>query len=115
MNLRKIFLIAVLGLSGLANADIVTVINAVETATSNVSVPTAPNGRLMFRPCDSKCDEKFIAVRLTPQTKYAVNGQAVNFLDFRKEFFNQRGKGDGYALVSYETETSTATSVRISY
>jgi len=113
MKKCKLFLILALGLSGLASADIVTKVNAVETVTSNISVPTTPNGRLMFRPCDSSCDKKFIAVRLTPLTTYRVNGKAVNFLDFRREFVNQRRNGDDYALVSYETETSTATSVNI--
>lgn len=115
MDLRKIYLIVALSLSGLVNADVVTVVNAVETVTSNISVPTSPNGRLMFRPCDTACDAKFIAVRLTPETRYSVNGQAMSFTDFRREFFNRRRGGDDYALVSYDTETSTATSVFIDF
>lgn len=113
MKLRKLFLILALALYGQAHAGIVTVINAVETVTSNISVPTTPSGRLMFRPCDSECDAKFIAVRLAPETKYFVKGQQVDFVGFRAEFFNRRHDGDDYALVSYDTETSTATSVMI--
>ncbi len=57
MNLRKIYLILALSVSSLAAADVVTVVDAVETVTSNSSVPATPSGRLMFRPCDSDCEE----------------------------------------------------------
>ena len=115
MELRKILLIMALAFGGLANADIVTKVAAVETITSNISVPTAPNGRLMFRPCDTACEEKFVVVRLTNGTSYAVNGQAVDFLEFRRQFFNRRRGGDDYALVSYETESKTVTSINIAF
>ena len=115
MDLRKVFLILALAAGGLAQADIFTKINAVETITSNVSVPTAPNGRLMFRPCDAECDEKFVIVRLTGDTQYFVNERAVDFTEFRRQFFNRRSRADDYALVSYDTESSTATSVTIAF
>lgn len=113
MYLRKFFLILALAVSTTATADIVTVVDAVETVTSNISVPTTPNGRLMFRPCDADCDESFIAVRLTPETTYHVRGTAVDFVEFRRQFFNLRRGGEGYALVSYDTESKSATSIRI--
>lgn len=113
MYLRKIILILALATGGYATADIVTVVNAVETVTSNISVPTTPNGRLMFRPCDGECDEKFIAVRLTPETMYSVRGTRVDFVEFRRLFFNMRRDGEGFALVSYDTESNSATSIRI--
>lgn len=115
MNIRKLLLIAALGLSSLANADVVTVVNAVETITSNISFPASVSGRLMFRPCANDCDEKFVAVKLTPETKYVVRGKPVDFAEFRTAFITTRSRGDDYALVSYHVETSTVTSIIIGF
>ena len=94
-------------------AGIVTVVESVETMASNINVPPAPNGRLMFKPCAEKCDEEFISVRLTPATRYFVRGQTVEFIEFRREFFNLRRGSDDYALVSYHTKDRTVASIRI--
>ena len=113
MDLRKILLIVTLAVSTAAHSTTVTEVEAVETVTSNISVPTSTNGRLMFRPCAADCDEKFIAVRLTTDTQYFVREQRVDFLEFRKQFFNIRRSSDDYALVSYDTKSKTVTSIYI--
>ena len=113
MYLRKFFLVLALAVCNSATADIVTVVDAVETLTSNISVPTTPNGRLMFRPCDGVCEENFIAIRLTPETTYYVHGDAVDFVDFRRQFFSLRRGGEGYALVSFNTKSKIATNIQI--
>ena len=113
MYLRQLYLVLALSVSNSATADIVAVVDAIETVTSNISVPTTPNGRLMFRPCDGICEEKFIAVRLTPETTYYVFGDVVEFVDFRRQFFNLRRHGEGYALVSFDTKSKTAKSIQI--
>ncbi len=112
MDLGKIAVIA-LAFSGLATADVVTIVDAVETVTANVNVPTSTNGRLMFKPCSENCDLDFISARLTPETQFVFNGQRMNFVDFRRNFYNLRRGSDTYALVSYDTATSTVTSVSI--
>ncbi len=113
MNLRKLLLTVTLGMCGFANADVVTIVDAVETDTSNISFPATASGRLMFRPCAGKCDEKFIITRLTPETIYSVGGREVDFTEFRTTFLSVRNGGDGYALVSYHTSTNTVASVNI--
>ena len=113
MDLRKILLLFTLAVSATAQAAIVTEVEAVETVTSNISVPTSTNGRLMFRPCAESCDEKFIAVRLTTDTQFFVKEQRVDFLEFRKQFFNMRRADEDYALVSFDTDTKTVTSIYI--
>jgi hypothetical protein len=113
MYFRKFFLVLAFAVSNPAAADIVTVVDAIETVTSNISVPTTPNGRLMFRPCDGVCEKNFIAVRLTPETTYHVYDGAVDFVEFRRQFFDLRRGGEGYALVSFDKESKTATSIRI--
>ncbi len=113
MDYRRIVSILALALCMSATADIVTVIDAVETSAANVNVPTSLNGRLTFKPCAEACDEEFIAVRLTPETQFVVRGQPVNFADFRRAFNKVPRNGIYYALVSYDTENRTVTSVHL--
>ena len=115
MNVRKYAVIALLGLTLPVMAQLTTLIDAVEVSPAVISVPTSPNGRLSFKPCTERCDEDTITVRLTPETRYIVQGQAMDFAEFRREFFNRRSGTDGYALVSYDTEKNTATSVEVSF
>jgi len=112
MNFRQIILAAILSISMAAVADIVTLIDAVETSTANLTVPTASNGNLMFKPCAGECEET-IRARLTAKTSYVLNGVAMEFIDFRREFYNLRHGSEDYALVSYNTQKNTVTSVRV--
>ena len=95
-----------------AAAQIVTLINAVETSTGNMFVPTSSNGNLSFRPCADDCEE-VIRVRLTTETSFVMNGVTMKFSDFRREYSKVRRGSDKYALVSYDTEKNTVTSVRV--
>ena len=113
MDYRRVVSILALALCISATADIVTVIDAVETSAANVNVPTSLNGRLTFKPCAEACDEEFIAVRLTPETQFVVRGQQVNFADFRRAFYKVPRSRIYYALVSYDTENRTVTSVHL--
>ena len=112
MKFRTALLIALLGIALPAMADITTLINAVETSTSNVTVPTASSGHLSFKPCAVDCEE-IIRVRLTPETRYVLNGATMEFIDFRREFYKLRRGSKNYALVSYDTQKNTVTSVRV--
>ena len=113
MDYRRIVSILALALCVSATADIITVIDAVETSAANVNVPTSTNGQLSFKPCAEACDEEFISVRLTPGTQFIVRGQHLNFADFRKEFYKLRGGSLHYTLVSYDTDKRTVMSVHL--
>ena len=95
-----------------ATAEIVTLIDAVETSTANLTVPTASNGTLSFKPCADGCDQ-VLRARLTPETRFVLNGVAMEFIDFRREFYKLRRGSNDYALVSYNTQKNTVTSVRV--
>lgn len=97
------------------NADIRTRVAAVETVAANLRLPVSDNGRLSFRPCDERCDADFVMVRLTPATEFVVRGSRVEYLDFRKAFFNLKPGSETYTLVRYDTDNSTATSVQIGF
>ena len=114
MTLRTFLPALLLSLALPAMAEITTIIDAVETSVSNINVPPGPNGRLSFRACSTDCEnEQLIVVRLTPATIFTVRGQVMSFKDFRREFYNLRAGAEGYALVTYDTERDTATSVLI--
>lgn len=96
-----------------AYAQIETLINAVETAPANIILPGDTDGMMTFRPCDGDCDVDYIRVRLSANTTFSVNGKNVKFADFRREFATIKRDARSYALVTYETETNTATSIQI--
>ncbi|MDH4049291.1 MAG: hypothetical protein OEW68_14935 [Gammaproteobacteria bacterium] len=113
MKLRNLIAVLMLAAGVPATADVVTVVDAVETTTSNINFPVSNNGRLLFKPCAGTCSANFVSARLTPETRFAINGAAVEFDDFRKQFLNIRPGTDTYALVSYDTRSNTVTSVQI--
>lgn len=113
MDFRKFVAILALGVFTSTSADVITLVDAIETITPNVNVPTSTNGRLMFKPCSVVCDDDFISARLTPETVFKFDGQTLNFVDFRTKFFNLRRGSDTYALVSYDTRSKTVTSISV--
>lgn len=113
MKIHVFLLISSFALVGKINADITTVIEALEINSSNITVPTTTTGRLMFKPCSKTCDKKFMLVRLTPETTYLVRRKTLNFAEFRKAFYEMRLGDDDYALVTYEVDSNTVTSINI--
>ena len=113
MDLRIIVLALTLCLGLPAMAQTTTVISAVETTISTVTVPPGPSGRLSFKKCPPPCDDEYVVARLTPSTIYTVDGTAMDFAAFRREFYRLRGSRDAYTLIAYDTETDTVTRVNI--
>ena len=93
-----------------AMAEIRTLTDARETSPSNMTVPTTSNSRLSFRTC-SECD--LVTARLTPATSFTINGARMEFEDFRKAFLVLRARGNGYVLVSIDTESKTVKSLQV--
>ena len=112
MKIRKALIAVLLCLTLPAAAEIVTLIDAVETSTANLTLPTASNGHMSFKPCAEGCDGS-IRVRLTAKTSYVLNGESMDFTDFRREFYKLRRRIKDYALVSYDTRKNTVTSLRV--
>jgi hypothetical protein len=113
MTVRALFIAALLLFSQSGFTQIETVIRAVEIAPSNIILPADNSGMMTFRPCDDDCDEDYIRVRLSAGTKFSVNGENVKFADFRRELVTIKRAARSYALVTYETETNTVTSIQI--
>lgn len=96
-----------------ALAQLKTVMNAVETAPSNIILPGNTNGMVTFRPCDDQCDEEYKRVSLNANTRFTVDGKAVKYDEFRREFATIKRAESSYALVSYNTDTNTVISIQL--
>ena len=77
---------AALAVAQPAIAEFETLINAVETAPANIIIPASNNGMMTFRPCADECDRDYERVRVTPETKFSVDGARVKWEDFSKVF-----------------------------
>lgn len=115
MNSLRYTLFALLFFGMPALSQLTTVIEAVEASTSLIYVPASADGNLRFKPCAGRCDAEYISVRLQADTRFLVQGELVSFAEFRRDFYNLRRGTEGYALVSYNTEKNTATSVAITF
>lgn len=113
MTVRAILIAALLMVAQPAFSQIVTAVAAVEASPANMILPGGTDGMMTFRPCDGDCDEDYIRVRLSAGTKFTVNGKAVKYADFRREFATIKRNQESYALVTYETQTNTVTSIEI--
>ena len=111
MSLRSYWILPLAAsLCTAAFADFRTLVEAKETSTAYMNVPTTENSRLTFEACD-ECD--YISVRLTPETLFYVRGELMTFAEFRAEFNKLPRSTEDYALVSYEVKTNTVKSVRV--
>ncbi len=113
MTVRKLMIAAAVLLSTHATAQLVTLIEAVETSPANIILPATTQGMVTFRPCAEQCELPYKRVSLNAATRFTVDGKAVRFADFRREFAIIKRAETSYALVSYETETNTVTSIQL--
>ena len=94
-------------------AQPVILVAAVETAPRNITLPSSQNGAMLFRPCSDECDDDYERIRLTPDTKFSVNGKRVKFDELRRVFPTIKYGEESFALVSYKTDNNTLVSLEI--
>lgn len=111
MSIRKFLTIALLVLSLPVAAEFTTVSLAYEIALSDFRVPATPSSGVQFRECE-ECDHKIL--RVTPHTRYVVNGQSVDLKEFRKRVFDVRDRAAATVIVLHHLESDTVESVSIS-
>jgi hypothetical protein len=110
MTIRKTLIATLFLLSAPAFA----LIDAIEVSPDNIILPATINGMVTFQPCVGECDEDHKRARLTANTRFVVDGRAVKFDEFRRNHAALRRSEESYALVSYDTETITVTTIEIS-
>lgn len=111
MKIKTTLICTLLLVSLSAAAEFTTVSQAYEIALSNFRVPATPSSGVIFKQC-AECDAR--TVRVTPKTRYEVNGQPVTLKEFRKSVFGIRNRAETTIIVLHHLETDTIVSVTVS-
>ena len=111
MNIKTLFAITLicLGLSAAAEDRIITV--AYEIALSDFQAPVTQNGGATFKTC-ATCER--IIVRVTPATRYSINGKSVRLDDFRKAVRQASDRDNKGVIVLHHLESDTIKSINVS-
>ncbi len=118
-NIRKLIMAMTLAMTlvvstpAMAQTQIVTVIDAIETSPANIILPADTSGMMTFRPCASKCEKDYKRVQLSAGTTFSVNGKAVKFDEFRRSFAIIKRAAMSYALVTYDVKTNRLISIQL--
>jgi len=108
MNIKTLFAITMIcfGLSATAEDRILSL--AYELALSDFQAPVTQNGSAAFKTCDT-CERKY--VRVTPATRYSVNGKVVRLEDFRDAVRRVRNRDEKGVVVLHHLESDTIKSI----
>ena len=110
MQIRRLLVLAILGLSLSAAADFRTTMEVWEVTLSYLRLPTGANGTLSFSDC-TDCDAQ--TIRVTTATRYTVNGKDVKLADFRKTVAAIRNRAEQIIDVFHDLESDTVVRVRV--
>jgi hypothetical protein len=115
MKIRRLtFAVLALLAFRLAEADLVTLVDAVELSPSNIILPGTLNGTVTFKPCAGECDKPHRRARLTQATEFFVQDRKVKYADFQAAMAGIRTAEHAYGLISVDMQSLTITSIRIS-
>ncbi len=95
-------------------AELVTLVEAIELSPSNIILPSSLNGTVTFLPCAGECEDEHRRARLTPDTRFSVDGKRVKFDVFRQNLAALSHDDENYALISVDMQSLTITSIDIS-
>ncbi len=110
MHIRKILIATLLLISLPVAAEFRTVKLAYEVPLNEFNVPVTRNGIISFRQCPGCAT---VEGRLTPDTRFLLNGNAVELKEFRKHVFTVRNRAAETIVVTQHLETETITSISI--
>lgn len=110
MKFLKCILIITACVGLTAQAEIQTIIDAVEVKPLFLSVPANASSRLAFKKCE-ECNS--LTPRLTSVTTFSLGGNAMKFAEFRQRLISVRRSGNGMVLISINTETNTVNSIEV--
>ena len=109
MKIKTLFAIALLGISFSTTAQVVS--QAYEIALGDFRAPVSQNGVVVFQEC-ADCERRL--VRVTPATRYTINGKSVQFDDFRKTIGPAGSREHGDVIVLHHLESDTIESIAVS-
>ena len=102
MNIRTLALILRLSVFSIAATQITILEEGIESSTSDLRLPGNSNGYIVVRSC-SACLE--MTLRLGAGTRYLVNGEPVEYQDFRRL---SRAPGNGLDIF-YDPKSKSVT------
>ena len=105
-------IVLVVALAVPAAAEFRTVSRAYELSLSDVTVPPTLNSRISFKKC-SDCEIQ--AVRVTPETRYSVNGRNVRFERFKSLVSKFPRDRNVPVSVMHHLESDTVVEVSVTY
>ena len=110
MKKHPIIAIVLLTMAFVANAQFVTVSEAYELRLSHVQIPATPSSGIMFKKC---ADCETMTVRVTPNTRYSVNGEAFPLKEFRARVFSIGDREGTLVTVLHHLESDVVVSVSV--
>jgi hypothetical protein len=99
-----------LGLSFSAFGEGQVISRAYELTLADFRAPATVNGGLSFRPC-ADCD--YIAARVSPDTRYTLDGSVIQLADLRDELRAVRDRESVFITVLRHLESNTVVSVAV--
>ncbi len=107
MSIRTLILILACSVCSIAAADMVSLEEGIESSTSDVRLPGNSSGYLVLRSCPD-CVE--LTLSLSAGIRYLVNGELVEYQDFRRL---SHKKGNGLDIF-YDPRTKSVTRMMLS-
>ena len=111
MNIKILLTVTLICLGLAAAAEDRIISQAYEVALSDFRAPATPNGGVAFKPC-SNCER--ISVRVTPATRYSINGKSVRLEDFRTAVRQASDRDKKGVIVLHHLESDTIQSLDVS-
>ena len=108
MKIKALFAVFLLCFSLTAAAQGRIVSQAYEVGLDDFRAPATVNGGVVFKAC-SKCEHQ--RVRVTANTRYAINGKTVRFEDFRKAVQQVENRDEKMVTVVHHLESDTIKSL----
>ena len=107
----RLLCIAALGLSLSAEAQFEPITHSYEVHIKNLRIPGTSTGTVAFKECRD-CD--LITIRVTPDTRYVINGETLTLPEFRRAFVRSRRAGvTKPVIVARHLATDTVASVKV--
>ena len=110
MQIQRLLVLFILGLSLSAAADFRTTMEVYEVDLIYLRLPGSVSGTLSFSDC-SDCDTQ--TIRATAATRYIVNGKDVALADFRRVVSGITNRKDQIIDVFHDLESDTIIRVRV--
>lgn len=109
MQIQRLLVLFILGLSLSAAADFRTTMEVHEVQLVNLRLPASASGTLSLSNC-TECDAQ--TIRVTAATRYTVNGKDVILADFRRAVAGVRDREFTIIDVFHDLESDTVIRVR---